>query len=209
MLKELQEVLRLYAAKGVGDWQSARGELKTRAKSCLPMTIAEDEKDLHTALNTYFNKKNPPNLSLIPMPDKGAKGIDRAFFVPIIEQTEGQPCVAFDLVLLVHQRNVFAFRFESAHSESNHDYAHAQISRRLVRKTIPICSCPTWWPDAYPAFPFVADTPLRLFLAMAISVHGNTHGMRPLLRNLLVQANRAGKVDYYNGEANRMLGLAI
>ena len=205
MSDALMEMLRLYARKGVAEWKNASGELRSRALSSLGPQIADDEAEANQVLYTAFANQTPETLRFIPMPMLGIKNVDRGFFIPMLEFADEEVSSAhFDLLLLVQGTNLLAFRFEPP-DDGKHGYPHAQLSRSLIKRTKPIDGVPPWMPDTCPAFPFAANTPLRLFLAMALSVHGHKQGVLKLIVDLFT-ADGANQIKYYVNETGFVIG---
>jgi hypothetical protein len=122
-------------------------------------------------------------LNFIPMPVcPEGQGFERSFFAPIAEHNGGALRLSFEFFVLVKEDKCMAFRFELAHPETTHDYAHVQLNRRLLHKGLSID--PDWIPDAYPAFPTSARNSLELFLCMAVAAHGWTKGFTKLLEDV-------------------------
>lgn len=187
MPDELREILEPYARRGVAEWRGAPAALRSRALRSLGMHIADSDYDINKALYTHYNNVDVSELRFIPMPMLGIKKVERCFFLPMMQFQDGEISeAAFDLVMLVQSTDIMAFRYEPAHrrARTKHGYPHAQLSRNVVKKKKELKSVPTWWPDTCPAFPFAAKTPLRLFLAMAVSVHGHKEGLLQLLLDL-------------------------
>ena len=184
---DLMGLMKDYALQGIADWRHTtltRDEVKKRARECLgPSNIADNLAEAAVTINTIYKEENANRLRFIPMPKRPRKGIDRCFFLPIrTKGASGQDVVAFDLFLLVSQMNCLAFRFEPPHKPpTTHGYAHVQMSRKMVRKTIEPSGIPAWLPQSYPAFPVFNASPVSMFLALTTAVHGYVDGIERLL----------------------------
>jgi hypothetical protein len=190
------ELMRLYARRGIADWNKARGDIRLRAATCLGNAIAENEPQANITIHTLYNGANADLLRFIPMAKHPSKGIDRCFFLPVREkQSGGNETVAFELFLLVERTDCLAFRFEPAHSRPVHNYQHMQLSRSMLRKTIPVTGIPSWLPDTHPAFPMLTSDPLKVFLCMVTAVHGYEAGCITVLQDIF--ANRPGELGVY------------
>jgi hypothetical protein len=69
----------------------------------------------------------------------------------------------------------FGYRFETPEGTGDgmHDYYHTQLIRGISKAAdfgIPLC--PDWLPVVQPALPLHANSPVRLFLAMLVSLYG-------------------------------------
>jgi len=208
MLPEvLAELLRLYARRGIADWAKARDEERRRATDCLGTKIAENETEANVAISTIYNGNNENRLRFIPMPKyPGSQGFERSFFVPVCTtKPDGTLRIGLELFLLVTGKNCLAFRFEQAHErgKSTHDFAHVQMSRKLLGERIE-SKVQAWIPNRYPAFPISPD-PLRMFLSMATSIHGHTGGMLTILQEIFQSAGKTAHVGKYFAEIRSIL----
>jgi hypothetical protein len=147
--------------------QSAQG----KGPNMPAAAIAENEPEAFVTIATIYNQANANRLRFILMPKKPKRGIERCFFMPAREiKPNGEITVGFELFQLVSGKNCLAFRFEPAHRFSSvHDYNHVQLSRQLLRRTIPT-AVPAWIPDKYPAFPLSTTDP-----AEGVLSHDNGH----------------------------------
>jgi hypothetical protein len=205
---DLIDLMKLYARRGVEDWNTACGELRGRAAKCLGTGIAEKYDQARVTIDTVYNALNANQLSFIPMPKLSKGKIDRCFFLPVREYDGVQETVAFELFLLVARTDCLAFRFEPAHRlpSTRHGYGHVQMSRTMLRKTIQVHGVPGWLPDSYPAFPLSTSDPLKMFLAMATAVHGYASGgLADLLTDIFQKAGRAVDSAGYLKELKEML----
>lgn len=200
--------MSLYARLGVADWRNAPSELRKRAGECLGAGIAENDAEAAVTINTTYNETNAARLRFIPMPKRPKGGIERCFFLPICQfDGSGKFAASFDVFLLVTGRNCLAYRFEPAHAPtSRHGYAHVQMSRSLLRRTVVAATLP-WLPDSYPAFPLPPSTsdPVRMFLSLGTAVHGYAGGMNSVLQDIFQAAGRAAEAPAYLAELKAML----
>jgi hypothetical protein len=201
------ELMKLYARQGIDDWKRAPQELRKRAQACLGMAIAEHEAEANITIHTIYNGTSSAHLRFIPMPKRPTSGIERCFFLPVREiESGGQVTFAFELFLLVAQRNCLAFRFEPAHyAASAHNYGHVQLSRKMLRKTIDVNGIPDWVPVTYPAFPMLTSEPLKVFLCVITAVHGYHGGSVAVLQEIFQRASRASELAFYLDELKKML----
>lgn len=197
--------MRLYARRGVADWNAAPQELRGRALRCLGAAIAENETEANVAIYTKYDPTRIGQMRFIPMPKHPKKGIERCFFLPLREvQSGGKETVAFELFVLVARMDCLAFRLEPAHKPpSVHNYGHVQLSRKMLRRTIEVKGIPEWLPDSYPAFPILTSEPLRAFLCMVTAVHGYEDGCTAVLRDIF--ASRPGELALYLSELKKIL----
>jgi len=202
---DFEELMRLYARRGIADWKAAPQELRGRALRCLGTAIAENETEANVTIYTKYDPTRVNQMRFIPMPKHPKKGIERCFFLPIREvQSGGKEAVAFELFVLVARTDCLAFRFEPAHKlPSVHNYGHVQMSRKMLRKTIEVKGIPDWLPDSYPAFPILTSEPLRAFLCMVTAVHGYENGCTAVLQDIF--AGRASELALYLGELKKIL----
>lgn len=202
---DFDELMRLYARRGIADWRRAPYELRKRASDCLGTAIADNETEANVTINTWYDPASLNRLRFIPMPKRPKGGIERCFFLPLREiQPGGQVTVGFELFVLVARTDCLAFRFEPAHKPpSVHNYGHVQMSRKMVRKTIEVKGIPAWLPDTHPAFPILTSEPLKVFLCMVTAVHGYDDGSTAVLREMF--DGRPGELALYLGELKKML----
>src|SRR5712664_3799451 len=202
----LQDIMWLYAQRGIADWQNAPSALRRRAEKCLGSEIADNDTEAAVTLETIHNGLNADRLRFIPMPQHPKHpGIERSFLLPVSEVRDGKPTVAFELFLLVAGTNCLAYRFEPAHAApSSHDYGHVQNSRTVLRKTI-LASTLSWMPDRYPANPLCTSDPLRMFLSIATAMHGYTNGVLRVIQDVYTAASRPRDAAVYVQELKKML----
>jgi hypothetical protein len=214
---DLDELMKLYARRGVAEWEKAPAERRNRAPTCLGLAIADDDDQAAVALGAIYTKdiaerfragemeEMDSRFRYIPMPTFPKKtGIECSFFLPIREQgNDGR--TTFDLFLIITGRNCIGFRFEPAHPVPNiHGYGHAQMCRALLRRNLAL-TLPSWLPDKYPAIPISTSNPLRMFLSMTTAMHGYQGGITEILKDIFQKANRAGEVGLYMNELNALL----
>ena len=204
--EDLSDLLRLYAQRGVADWQKAPSGVRRRAEACLGAEIADHPAEAVITLNTVYDRTNANQLRFIPMPKHPAKGgIEWSFFIPVCEFRGALFSVAFELFLLVSGTDCLAYRFEQAHPPpSTHNYGHVQMSQALLRKTI-LATTHKWIPVRYPAHPLGTSDPLRMFLAMATAMHGYSNGVLRVIQEIYQAASRAGDAARYVDELQKML----
>ncbi len=75
---------------------------------------------------------------------------------------------------LSQKRNpkVFGFRFETGHSNSNHNYCHGQFTRTFMRNSEKFAIFPRWIPEEVPCILVPANDPISLFCVMLVSFYG-------------------------------------
>lgn len=205
--QNLNDLMKLYARRGVADWKSAGFDVKKRAMECLGNRIADNEQEAGVNLQTNYTGANATRLRFIPMPQHPPKrGFERSFFLPIRQEQQGSVRVTFELFFLVEAKNGLAFRFEPAHPVGEtHDYAHVQLTQQLLGKTLK-AETPEWLPVSYPAFPTRASNPLGTFLYMATAVHGYSGGIMTVLTEIFSTAGRPKEAALYFDALKMMLG---
>lgn len=189
----LRDLVKEYALQGYQDWKSADSRTKQRARSCLMNRVAETEYEVRSEV------KRPSFDKFLPMPTcLYKKCIKRCFFRMEAIGEEKLNCRTFELFMLLDMENSLAFRFEPADDQAyNHNYAHVQFCRRVIRKGISPLGIPGWLPVNYPALPLPSSDPLTLFLSMALSVHGRSIGLEQLLVKIFQKANSPNKAREY------------
>jgi hypothetical protein len=181
MPPELKELMKLYARRGIADWNAAPNASKQLASFALANGIAQKEWEANRTIEANLRGGADERGMFIPMPRINHSDILHCFFLPI--NHEGK--TAFDLLLIVGSEQCLGFRFEPAdRPDRTHGYGHVQMNRSMFRKTMEVKGIPQWVPDSYPAFPIRSSEPLRMFLSMATSIHGYEKGMIPLLQNV-------------------------
>ena len=198
--------MKLYSVRGLSDWKETPMSLRKRALEQLtPAGIARNTTEANIAINTIWNQCNMSRIKFIPMPKRSKKALESCFFLPIRNiAANGCQSMGFELFVLVDKSNCLAFRYESAHPGSIHDYGHVQLTKVLKRRTAPT-TIPSWIPDDFPAFPLGTSNPLDLFLAMAVSVHGRTGGFLYVLREVFQTASRTRDYGFYVERLKSML----
>lgn len=200
------ELMKLYAQRGIRDWNSAPSELQKRARDCLGMGIAENPYEANIAIHKSFKELNSSQLLFIPMPYHPPKGIERSFFLPIREMIPGGDyTLALELFVLVSARNCLAFRFEPAAAGSAHNYGHMQLTKQLARKAVKATTIPDWLPVKYPAFPTQTSQPLETFLCMITAVHGYQGGSVAVLEDIFQRASRISELRFYLDQLQKIL----
>ena len=213
---ELQKLMKLYAVRGVRDWENTDDAVRRGVTSCLSGSgIVDNEHRVRSALEQSKHSNADASPQLFPMPDTYEKGqrkrSDRpriSLFAP--RYPDGiQSHMAFDLLSFVSfkdDRRCLVFRFEPADApRSSHGYPHVQLSRSLSRRTIPVGCVPSWLPDSYPALPVPARDSMDMFLSMAVAVHGFEGGMKRLLGEMFEERPR--DVLKYVKKLENLLGI--
>ena len=192
---ELEELMRLYAVRGVIDWNDTDGEVCRKIRNCLSISgIVEKEQLIRRTMEKSKRSGDNASQHFFPMPDTFRKSKNGSSSRPRVSlfaprYPDGMHShMAFDLVSFVsfmdHQ-HCLAFRFEPADEpHSSHGYPHVQLSRRLSRRTVPVDCIPSWLPDSYPAFPVSARDSTEMFLSMAVAVHGFGGGVKRLIEEM-------------------------
>lgn len=180
---DLVELMKLYARRGIADWNAAPALAKQKASFVLANKIADNEWEAIRTIEANVTEGGDERCMFIPMPNINHSGVQHCFFLPIRMPEQGK--AAFDLFLFVDGKNCLGFRFEPADPpDSTHDYGHVQMNRSMFRKTIAVKGIPQWLPDSYPAFPIRSSEPLQMFLSMATSVHGYGKGMMQVVQEI-------------------------
>jgi hypothetical protein len=185
---DFADLIVRYAMRGLRDWSQAGQDLRTRASRVLSNKIVENVREVRQITQVLFNPIEHGKLGFIPMPSFPAKQnsyFERAFFAPIGYREGGAQKVSFDLFLLVQNGQCLAFRFEPGHGTGQtHDYAHLQLTRKLLRETLDVTGIPDWLPVSYPAFPMHGGDPVAMFLCVVAAVHGHSLGAIDLLMEI-------------------------
>lgn len=185
---DFADLIEKYAMRGLKDWSQAGQDLRTRASRLLANKIVENVGEVRQIAQVIFNPIADGKLRFIPMPSFPAQQdsyFERAFFAPIGYQEADSHKVSFDLFLMVKNGQCLAFRFEPGHGAGQtHDYAHLQLTRKLLRKTLDVAGIPDWLPVSYPAFPMHGEGPVTMFLCVAAAVHGHSLGAIDLLKEI-------------------------
>jgi hypothetical protein len=189
-LEDLKALMKLYARRGIADWNRVKGPSKQMAFFATKNRIAEKEPEANRIINAYLKGGADERTMFIPMPTVNHTGIFHCFFLPFAE--DGR--MKFDLLLVVGPGHTLGFRFEPADQPDRaHGYGHVQMNRSMLGGTLEVKGIPQWVPDSYPAFPIRSSEPLPMFLSMATSVHGYETGMKEILRQLSPNASTAEK----------------
>ena len=193
MSKLLRDLVKEYALQGYQDWKSADSTIIQRARSCLMNRVVETEYEVRSEV------EKPSFGKFLPMPTfVYRKCIERCFFRMETIGDKEINCRTFELFVLLDMENSLAFRFEPADDPTyNHNYAHVQFCRKVYRKGICPHGIPDWLPVNYPAFPLPSSDPLKLFLSMALSVHGRSAGLEKLLVKIFQKASSPNKARQY------------
>ncbi len=201
--------MRLYALRGMAEWQRVDTRTRTRAIQWLGSDIAENPAQVSITLNTEYNHTNGAQLRFIPRPKHPRRqGFERAFFIPRSVREGGGLTVAFELFLMVSGDGCLAYRLEPAHPPpTHHGYGHVQFSRRLLRRTILPKKIPAWIPDRYPAHPLGTSDPWLLFLSMIVALHGYESGALRLIQEVYQAANSARQALVHVEKLKQLLGL--
>lgn len=193
---ELEELIRLYAIRGVRDWNGADDTVCSGVRSCLSASGIVDKEQL-VRRELERSRQSDVNAAprFFPMPDTYRKGkkksTDRpevSLFTPRFPAGK-QSHVAFDLISYVSfmdRRHCLVFRLEPADNIplSSHGYPHVQLCRSLSGGAGPVDCVPQWLPHSYPAFPVPARNSVEMFLSMAVAVHGLGSGMKQLIEEM-------------------------
>lgn len=202
-LERFSTLMRWYALCGLEDWRKTSDFTRAKIREQLGLsTVVSNKGELDQALSTPWNHDELDRHKVIPMPYCNQKYGANWFFLPIRQAVYE---FSFEAIVLIQNKHVLAFRFELAHSGSPHDYGHVQFMR-TIRKGETTAGIEPWIPDSYPAFPIGASDPLELFLAMAVSVHGNTGAFVDLLLEMCRQNSRSGEFFYYQEKLKVILG---
>jgi hypothetical protein len=178
---DLTKLMKLYARRGIEEWNDAHETSKRIARFALANRIAQKEWEANRVIDANLKGGADERCMFIPMPRVNHSGIMHSFFLPINE--DGR--MAFDLLLVVDFEESLGFRFEPADApERAHGYGHIQMNRSMFRRTMEVSGIPKWLPNHYPAFPIRSSEPLPMFLSMATSVHGYETGMKQILPQL-------------------------
>jgi hypothetical protein len=178
---DLTKLMKLYARRGVSDWNEAPDNSKQIARFALANRIAQNEWEANRTIAANLKGGADERCMFIPMPRVNHSGIMHSFFLPINEAGK----TAFDLLLIVDSEQSLGFRFEpSDPPDWAHGYGHVQFNRSMFRKTMAVSGIPQWLPNHYPAFPIRSAEPLPMFLSMATSIHGYETGMKQILPEL-------------------------
>jgi len=194
---DLESLMKRYAMSGLDFWENdvSSGE-QQRARRCLGQdVIAEIEEDVNEVVYSRSNRHNPHLVRYIPMPGP-VRNVDHAFFRPIrTYPSKDIVKTSFSLFLIVTQREetgdqsggisevpprplrkkdmCLAFRWELPEEGSNtHGYAHIQFCRNMAKNGPDHRGIPDWMPESYPAIPIGTSDPVKMFLSLAMSVHG-------------------------------------
>ena len=186
--------MKQYALQGLHDWNENTEEgVKQRAANCLNNKILSSEWELHTEI------KSPRLAKFFPMPKVGyGRDVEHCFFRPKLYQAGGVENWSFVLFVLVQERKCLAFRFEPAGRDgSRHDYAHMQFCRNIIGEDLLISGMPDWIPERDPAFPLPSSNPTKLFLSMAIAVHGRSGGVDRVIVEVFQKASQVNVSKKY------------
>jgi hypothetical protein len=104
-------------------------------------------------------------------------------FVPVLSimcdprSSNMRLCVGMFSFTQKHSPLVFAFRFETAHLGSNHDYHHGQFTRtwtyeRENRRVTNVSTLPGWMPQHIPCVILPSKSSVSLMICMLISFYG-------------------------------------
>ena len=205
-MEKLITLMGLYSRRGIADWRSTSDSLRTEVRRALGNAgVVRNEAEAVQTINRYWNQDKLQCHKFIPMPRRPGKEGTCWFFLPIRQRTsDGADLISFEVFVLIEQEHRLAFRFEPADRDSTHDYGHVQLTKSLRKKTLD-AQIVSWLPDSYPAFPIGTSDPLDIFLAMAVSVHGNTGGFVHLLQRMLQMANRSNEYRFYEERLQEVL----
>jgi hypothetical protein len=189
VMPDVGALMLSYARIGLTDWNTTDRGLKDRARKCLGHYLAEDEGLVGTTLGARGLDRS--KLRFIPMPTRNVKrDVERCFFVPIRQFSEGRLSLTLELFLLVRGEDCLGLRLEPANAAGeSHDYAHVQMSRSLLGDAL-IVPTPGWIPESYPAFPSASSEPLDMVLFMMTAIHGHSSGVVSLLVDIFQAESR-------------------
>ena len=192
MALDLTKLMKLYARRGIADWNAAPDKSKRIASFALANKIAQNEPQANRTIDANLKAGGDERCLFIPMPRVNHADILHSFFLPIMQDDK----LAIDLLLIIGSQQSLGFRFEPADPpEWAHGYGHVQLNRTMFRKTMEVVGIPGWLPDHYPAFPIRSSEPLPMFLSMTTSVHGYETGMKRILPELF--PNEPGTAKQY------------
>ena len=184
MPKDLEELLRRYAKKGLAEWHKLSPNDRKATVNWLGLKIVENNWQIQNTIRPTGNAMP----CFIPMPKVNHRGIKHCFFLPIGSPHENG--MKFELFLVIDEKNCLGFRFETADSEGTHNYSHVQITPQM---TVSAKGIPPWLPESYPAFPMGSSEPLDMFLYMATAVHGYKDGMQRVIQEIYQEDPGIGK----------------
>lgn len=184
-MHDFADLLRDYAIFGAKAFNKVPEDYRRRIEKSIEGKIERNERQIER----LFHELKSGNIQLyfpfLPVPESGAKGFQRAFFVPRFSTPpQGGFHCAFCVVLWIDHTSeenrwghTMAFRLEPADSgDSAHAYPHIQISKRVRsvgnQAGVVRTSLPEWIPDSYPAFPLPAESPMGFFASALASIHG-------------------------------------
>jgi len=107
---DLTQLMKLYARRGIADWNDAPTTSKRIASFALAHKIAQKEWEGNRTIDSNLKGGTDERSLFIPMPNVNHTGILHSFFLPI--KTEDK--VAFDLLLVVDSQQSLGVRFEPA-----------------------------------------------------------------------------------------------
>ena len=190
----LRDLMTQYALQGLHDWNENTEEgVRQRARKCLGNRISSVDWELHNEI------RKPRPAMFFPMPKVGyGRDIEHCFFRPRLYETNGVESWTFALLVLVQEEKCLAFRFEPASRDGGrHDYAHMQFSRNLMGEDFLLSGIPVWIPERDPAFPLPSSEPTKLFLSMAVAVHGRSGGVDKVIVDMFQKASQVGLTKRY------------
>lgn len=196
---EINQLMRRYAWKGVGEWSRADQGLQKNAHICVGGRIAENPTQANLALDVRHN--NDPRARFIPMPRLRCPSVDVGFFFAPVCQGN---VVSFDLVCVAGSI-CFGLRFEPP-GEGTHRYAHFQFTSNMLGKAHPLSGMPPL-PESYPAFPTGTSDTVQLFLYLVTAVHGYHGGALELLGEIFREASMTHHLAEYTETMRRVLGV--
>jgi len=195
--------MKQYALQGLHDWRENTDEgIRKRARECLGNKILSDDWELHTEM------ARPRATKFVPMPRVGyGRDVEHCFFRPKLYDNDGIESWTFVLFVLVQEHNCLAFRFEPAGRDGGrHDYAHMQLCRRVIAEELLLSGIPGWIPERDPAFPLPSSDPTKLFLSMAMAVHGRSGGVDNIIVDMFQKASKVNLTKKYISLVQEMFG---
>ena len=195
----LCDLMLPYARHGFRDWREEKSEVQSRAKRCLPSKIFENLDQIN------YHVGNGHSKDFVPIPKQGyGSEIERSFFLPRKDDHNW----TFVLFILLKEDKNLAFRFEAANRDGDkHDYAHMQFCRDIWigREKFNPLGIPSWIPQSDPAFLLPSSDPLKLFLTMLVSIHGDSKTVKDIIKHALQEESRVTKWKDYADILDKML----
>jgi hypothetical protein len=176
-LLEYCEILRDYGLSGLSYFDSLGSATRSKVMKRLAKISVEDTE---YKIRTKFSKAascSVTSFGLLPMPKPGGSEVEMGFFLPRFRYFPSQKFSCSFCLLLWRDWSrsragkASSFRLEVADTNGAHSYAHVQLSR-AIRYPDFKTDVEDWWPDSYPAFPLLTNSPIGMFLALVTALHG-------------------------------------